>query len=189
MSLVPKLSILICTLPSRIFTFAGLITRLKHQVEGLPVELLWLGDNKNMSVGLKRNHLLHTATGEYTCYIDDDDHVPPNYVSAILKAAEFNPDVIAFDAEISENDGPWKRVVYDKDFPGDRNFPDHYERWPNHLTPVKRGIALSVGFPNKSSHEDFDFAKGIHELIKTQVRIPEILYYYDYSSERSETPR
>ena len=187
--MTPRLSVLVCTLPSRMMSAMGLLHRLEAWSRNKPVELIYLGDNKSMSVGQKRNWLLMMASGDYICFVDDDDKVMPNYVSGILKAAESDADCIVFDVEISENGGPYKRVVYDKDFTQDRNFDDRYERLPNHLMPVKRELALQAKFQNISSGEDFAYARGLHCLIKTQTRINETLYYYVYDAKNSETPR
>jgi glycosyltransferase involved in cell wall biosynthesis len=188
-----RLSVLICTLSSRMMSASGLIHKLEEQARGLPVEIVYLGDNKTMTVGTKRNHLLRVAGGDYACFVDDDDRVAPTYVSDILKATETGPDCVVFDVEISENSGPYKRVVYDKDFECDKNFPDRYERLPNHLMPVS---AYVLGhwhqddvFPDVSSGEDFAYARRLKTYIKTQVRVPKTLYYYDYSTALSETSR
>jgi glycosyltransferase involved in cell wall biosynthesis len=167
----------------------GLIQSLWIQTDGKPVELLYLGDNKRMSVGEKRNWLLRMSKGEYVCFVDDDDRVSPHYVQRILEATESRPDCVVFDVQISENGGTGKQVTYNKDFIQDTNYFDRYERMPNHLMPIKRDIACSAGFPEKSSGEDFEYAKRICSALKTQVRIPETLYYYDYNVNLSETPR
>ena len=67
------LSILICTIKSREAYLKELIEELDYQIQFKEVQVLWLGDNKSMSVGAKRNKLLSIADGEWVCFIDDDD--------------------------------------------------------------------------------------------------------------------
>ena len=68
----PLLSILICTIQSRAEYLKELLDELNHQIQFSNVQVLWLGDNKSMSVGTKRNALLSIAEGEWVCFIDDD---------------------------------------------------------------------------------------------------------------------
>ena len=82
-----KLSILICTVPSRVGNFLpAAVTELQRQIDSSgqgQVELIYLGDNKQRTVGRKRNDLLQLAQGEYVAFVDDDDRVAPNYISRI----------------------------------------------------------------------------------------------------------
>ena len=188
--MTPTLSILICTVPSRGHQLSGLIYQLNKQVEAVgDTEIIYLGDNKRWSVGRKRNHLITLASGEYIVFVDDDDRVAPNYVQKILTAAHEEKDVVCFDVEISENGEPYKKVIYDTAFEMDANFSDHFERWPNHLMPIRRELIHADIFPDVSTGEDFAYAKTIRKRIKTQARIPETLYFYDYNILMSETPR
>lgn len=187
--MTPELSVLICTIPTRSDSLSGLLYSLEEQVKDKPVEILYLGDNKKMTVGEKRNWLLTMAHGKYVCFVDDDDTISPNYISKILKAAADNSDCIVFDVEISENGGPYKRVIYDIGFSKDLNFEDHYERLPNHLMPIKAILLHDIAFPRVSTGEDFIYAVLLRDVLKSQTRINETLYYYDYNIKTSETPR
>ena len=182
-----KLSILICTLPSRVRSLVRLLYGLEKQIGNLPVEVLFLGDNKKMSVGEKRNKLLSMATGKYVTFIDDDDRISDDYVESILSVAHINSDVITFDVEISENGSEYKKVKYDMQFECDKNFQNHYERIPNHLMAVKREFTLQAGFPETSFAEDAEYAKRLKPLLATQQSIDKTLYYYDFDEKTSET--
>ena len=69
-----KLSILIPTLFSRKEKFCNLMTILSSQAND-EVEVVINRDNGEKSIGEKRNELLKEATGEYVCFVDDDDMV------------------------------------------------------------------------------------------------------------------
>lgn len=184
-----RLSILICTVPSRFMSMAGLIDNLEKQAKGKSVEILYLGDNKCRTVGKKRSDLLNIASGDYVCFIDDDDKIANNYVDEILNGTNGDPDCVVFKVEISEDGRPYKPVFYDKDFQRDMNYLDKYERLPNHLMVIKKDIAIAAGFPDKSVGEDFEYAKRILKQIKTQNKIDKTLYYYNFSSSNSETQK
>jgi len=182
-----KLSILICTVPSRVSDFLPkMINHLtKQATKG--VEIIYLGDNRQRSVGQKRNDLLALAQGDYVTFVDDDDEVTDDYVVEILNAIRGKADVINFNLMCSVNGGEYKKVYYDASFRRDRDHPDRYERIPNHIMCVKRELALSVGFPLINVREDSDYAKRLRPLLRTQTFIEKVLYYYNFSHKISET--
>lgn len=177
-----KLSILIVTLKSRENLFLNLKRILKNQLTP-EVEVLVSCDEKESSIGAKRNSLLHSATGEYICYIDDDDIVSPFYVSKILKAIEEKPDCVGIKGVITlKNIGPrlFEHSLQNTSWFEKDNI---YYRCPNHLNPIKRDIALSVGFPNISDQEDRAYSFNLQGKLKTETLIDEPIYYYYPSSE------
>ena len=182
-----KLSILICTVRSRIDEYLPkLLDRLLPQCTK-DVQVLWLGDNKTMTVGEKRNKLLDLAMGEYVAFVDDDDMVSEDYIDVLLKGANTGADVFNFVVKCSVNGGEYLPVYYDARFSRNRNLPGKYERLPNHIMCIKRELALKAGFPHKSMSEDDEFAKRLHKYIKTQSFTGDVLYYYTFSHQTSET--
>ena len=100
-----KWSILICTLENRKHFLERLLNILLPQIGEYTVdgdvytgsvEIRILSDNKEMSVGEKRNKLIHMAKGEYFSFIDDDDLVSEEYVDQVLRKLRKNPDVVTF---------------------------------------------------------------------------------------------
>lgn len=183
-----KLSILICTLPSRIEKLKTLLFELKKQTTN-DVEVLYLGDDKSMSVGRKRNRLLQTAQGNYCTFVDDDDRVSTHYVSELLQTIDNNNgvDVICFNVEISINGGEWKNVYYSKKYEKDINFSDHYQRIPNHLMCFRTELAKKVLYKDISFGEDAEWSKEILPYIESETIIPKTLYYYNANHATSET--
>ena len=177
-----KLSILIVTLKSRENLFLNLKRILKNQITP-EVEVLVSCDEKEHSIGYKRNNLLQSATGDYVCYVDDDDLVSPFYISKILKAIENKPDCVGLRGVIIlKGIGPriFEHSVQIKSWYEKNNI---YYRCPNHLNPIKREIAQSVGFPDISNQEDRAFSFNIQGKLKTETLIEEPVYYYYPSSE------
>lgn len=178
------LSILIPTLPER----AHLLQRCAEHIGTHPeVEILTDPRPRGVTTGQKRNDLIDRAQGEYVCFVDDDDFVQPGYLNEIIYAIKMNnyPDCVTFEGFYTENLGPRINFVI--------KLGEKYEarngvvyRWPNHLVPMKKRIAQSVKFPNKTQGEDYEWSREIaqRKLIRSSAHIPKFLYYYDYRSNK-----
>ena len=188
-----RLTILTPTLHSRFETLKKLHDELYYQIQSKPVQVLWLGDNKSMSVGEKRNILKSIAKGEWVCYIDDDDFISDNYIDTILKAIDENSDkkVICFRGEQTTDgvlDAPFQ---YDVNF--GRNFKKEIDgqKWkvmiPDHLCVWKRN-AITKDFPLKNLSEDHIWAKemALTYTDKDQVLLDHTLYEYHYNRHTTE---
>lgn len=186
-----KLSILICSLVSRGTTFLPkLMAQINDQlklIEQGQVEVLALTDNKNMSVGEKRNKLIDMSSGDYCIFVDDDDRISDDYISTILAATNSQRDVIVFDASVTVNGGSPKKCYYSINNRRNYDTPAAYHRLPNHITAVKTSIAKKVRFKDISFQEDNDYSVRLMSEIKTEHRIDKVLYFYDYSDYSSET--
>ena len=179
-----KLSILIPTIPQRFVMFEDLQFGLKWQINTKyngQVEII--NDcSMNCTTGEKRNRLLEKAKGDFIVFIDDDDEVSDDYVESIIQAIDSNPHIdcigmkgkITFDGAnekkwiISTSCGSW----YEKD--------NMYFRTPNHISPVRREIALKVKFPKIMIGEDYEYSMGILPYLKREVFIDKELYHYKY---------
>lgn len=174
-----KLSILIATMPIRSGMLQNLLAVLEPQCLNQPVEILT--DNSMLyNIGVKRNMLLNRAQGEYVVFCDDDDLVSADYVQKILAATETNPDCIGMSGLISFNGREERQWHISKEFKYWYEQLGIYYRTPNHISPVRRELALQVMFPPISFGEDHEFSKNLWPLLKTEVVIPGNLYYYRY---------
>lgn len=182
-----KLSVLVCTLPSRTKCLDYIIKELDRQAQGKPVEILYLGDNGIMDIGKKRNHLVRLAQGKYITQVDDDDRISDDYISQILNAiGDETTDSVVFDVQIKIDKQEPKLVRYGKDFPNETT--DYgYIRMSNHLMCVKRSLALEYPFPETGRGEDTKWAEKICPNIKSETRIDKVLYYYDAVTATSES--
>ena len=180
------LSILICTLPNRIGYLSQLLQVLTPQyVSTNEVEVLTESDNGSMTTGHKRNLLLKRSTGKYVVFIDDDDMVAPTYVKDILMAAKSNPDAIVFNGIMTTNGRDERKWYISKDY-GYEAKDGAYYRYPNHIVPIRREIAMAFPFMDIRIGEDYAWATAIHKagLIKTEVKIENELYHYQFRTNK-----
>lgn len=200
-----RLSILIPTLIKRKDMFNILLDNLIKQMgdfeiylnpthnvkifKGAVVEILAYSDNKEHSTGYKRNHLLHISEGDYVVFVDDDDIVYDYYISEILKAIQSNPDCVGIKGLMTTNGHNEIGWELSKDFQNittTRDGKPFYLRTTNHISPVRRDIALTIGFPDKSNAEDKAYSVGINPFLKTEVKIDLPMYHYKYISTNKE---
>lgn len=132
------------------------------------------------NIGVKRNSLLQSAIGEYIVFIDDDDLIATDYIQKILKAIETKPDCIGISGVITTNGRNQKQWHISKEFGSWYEQLGIYYRTPNHISPVRRELALQVGFPPIAFGEDHQYSMWLLSLLKTEVIIEGNLYYYRY---------
>lgn len=183
-----KLSILIPTVRSRIWVLPPLLDEIDRQARGLPVEVLALYDNKVHTVGAKRNKLIHSASGLYLAFVDDDDWIETDYVASILERIEDRPapEVVVFDQLLTVDGGSPKLCRYGFDFvPIEtetewRGKPAHTHAWAEWIPRKHRFPDLTIG-------EDRKWAMNACREVTVQARIPKVLYHYRRSTTGSET--
>ncbi len=186
-----KLSILIRSIESRRDKLTLLLEHLYKQINDLrawvDVEVLYEIDNKQISSGAKANKLLSRANGKYIVFIDDDDWVYDYYVKEMLKACESDCDCFGMTGFYSVDGGRMIKWELSKDNE-DRDTYDRGEplllRKTNHITGVKRSIAIVNGFPDKSNAEDKGYTQGLK--LETEYKIELPMYWYRYSSTNKE---
>jgi hypothetical protein len=190
---LPILSILICSLKARAEMLAALLRDLNAMRGCLDdpgaVEILCKVDNKEVSVGAKRNKLMARASGEYLCFIDDDDRVTSDYFSAIFAALKTKPDVVGICGIVTWE---YRRPMifrHDLQYRQERNLPNILERLPHHLCPTRSEIAKRFPFGNINLGEDSGRAHGMMHAraLHSCVMIERPIYLYDYRKAVTET--
>lgn len=172
-----KLSILICSLQERQEKLNRLMEVLKPQIND-EVEVIIKSDSRQMSIGTKRNSLLNEAKGEYIAFIDDDDVVSADYVNKILSAIESKPDCCGIQGTITFQGRCPRTFIHSLEYANWFEKDNIYYRCPNHLNPVKRELALKVGFKEVNFGEDRDYSTRLFPLLKTEIMISDSIYYY-----------
>jgi glycosyltransferase involved in cell wall biosynthesis len=181
-----RISLLVCSLESRHRELRRLKNCLAPQLTDA-VELLVNVDRGQKTIGLKRNELLEEASGEYIAFIDDDDLVSDDYVEKILTAVASNPDCCGMEGIVTFNGQNPRRFVHSLRYREWFERDGVYYRNPNHLSPVKRELALQVGFPEKNYWEDRDYSARLLRLLNREVYITGPIYYYLYVKQKKKT--
>lgn len=193
------LSILIPTVIGREKSFNELEEFLQWQISAGSlwgkVEIQNICDNKELSIGAKRNELLKLATGEYCVMIDDDDTVSYQFVEKILEALEKNPDCVGYkelciyegkgvkSSEISIKHRTWQDAKDGRNYYTFLANGFNHVRSPFYKVPIKTDLCRKVGFKDLRYEEDREFSKAIYPLLKTEVYIDEFMYIYRYRHE------
>jgi hypothetical protein len=189
------LSVLICSLAERKSSLDNLLTALNSSIKRstLNVEVLTNIDNREKSVGQKRNELVAQAQGKYCCFIDDDDQIDPNYFAEIQKAlnAFEETDSLSLTGLYYKDGIEQKRFYHNMKFKQYAEDENGYYRPPNHLNVILTGFVKQIGFPKQNHGEDTDFAMRLckENLIQREVCLQKPLYFYYFISDKQkQTP-
>lgn len=181
------LSILIATILERKKQFNLLREEFCRQIGDLPVELLWEQDNKEISVGEKRQKLLSRSKGLYIVYFDDDDFPEPYYVSEIISALQTEPDCLGYLILMTTNGVNEQICCHSIRYPEWKTKVDGYDYVRNcsHFNVIKRELAAQIGFQDKRFGEDRPYSDDVTKLCRTEVFINKIMFRYRYSNKIS----
>jgi hypothetical protein len=108
--------------------------------------------------------------------------VDSEYISLIIKTikSNINLDCIGMRGIITFDGSNEKKWVISKEYGSWYENNGVYYRTPNHISPVKRSIAIEKGFPDKSDGEDYDYSMAVLPLLKNEVMIDKEIYHYRY---------
>ncbi len=182
----PTLSILIPCVRKHEFFLEQLLEELNEQIKPFPnrVEIL-VDKNEKDSTGKKRNRLLENARGKYIVFIDADDEVFPCYIEEILIGAETDCDCMGMTGIMTTNGRNQIGWELSKDFQNNtvtRKGKPFYIRKTNHISPVKRELALQTMFPDISNAEDKDYSDRLNHLLKKEYKIIPLMYHYIFQT-------
>ena len=199
------LSILICSLKERQKTSTSLLLSLMRQLEDIKgcdtiivdsttitryffesVEIVIAVDDRNITTGAKRNLLVKNSNGQYVCFIDDDDEIPSYYLEEILKSLKSLPDCLSLIGEITFDGANPRTFIHSAKYNSYFEKDNVYYRCPNHLNVIRKSISSQIKFPEKNYSEDTDFAMALCKsgLIKTEVEVSRVIYYYKFINKK-----
>ena len=184
-----KLSLLIPSLHERKPSLDALRQSLDAQIGTRNVEVLHLADNREMSIGQKRNMLLTQSGGEYVAFVDDDDMVSEDYLARIMPLLRKGPDVVGISMHVTI-DGtewhPWPIFRHSLQFKENVQWHGN-DRTPHHLCPMRRTLAVESRFPDLMWGEDYNFAVGVLPHLKTEEWSGEKpIYFYEYRTKKDD---
>lgn len=191
-----KLSILICTTVERTEMFTKLYSEFMGQIYELDledkIEVLFIKDNKEVSVGEKRQRLLEMSQAEWVCYFDDDDFPYPYYIEEVWKAInQPNIDCVGINIYMTTNGGNPQRCCHSLKYPvwEDKKDGWDYVRNITHFNPCKRKIASLVGFNDKHFGEDKEYSDVVTLLCTNEYYIEKPLFHYRYTTHQSHNEK
>ena len=166
-------SIMICALDDRRQQYLEpLLAHLEKQ-KNEEIEIVVLSDQKQTSVGTKRNNLLQLAQGKFAAFVDDDDWVSDTYVSDILSAIKNTEelDCIGFYGEVWFQEKWGGRMIHSVACGSWTEEPGTYYRPPNHLNPIRLELSRQVKFRDITISEDHFWSVDLVKsgLLKNEV--------------------
>lgn len=179
-------SILIPTLLERAELYARLRAQLEAQIAAAGmqerVEIVDLCDNRELSLGAKRNELVKRARGEFIAFVDDDDAVSENYVSSICEALVKHPhvDCLGITGRVYFRQAHPHRFVYSLRYDHYFSRGGVYYRPPYLLNPMRRALAQQFQYANISYNEDQDWAMRVarSRLLQSEFFLESEIYHY-----------
>ena len=177
-------SVLIPTIPGREQNLHSLISTLREKATRLAPELRLEicvdFDNKESSIGTKRQRLLDRASGKYLCFVDDDDNITDEYVEDVLAMFRGEFHTMRLRGQMREYNFVHSTAVKLSD-PMAAN--GVFQRPPNHLNPMLADIAKLIRFKNAIYGEDLDWTISLARsgFIQTEYRSEDGRVHYIYN--------
>jgi glycosyltransferase involved in cell wall biosynthesis len=175
------LTIAIPTIESRQHCFDKLVEELKKQSKpyGNQIEIISLCDNKEMTIGEKRNKLNAMANGKYVVQWDDDDWICEDGIDLIMEGIKMDTDCVTYDAPcikppLDEN----RTFSYSiKNYYSYTKKNDTFYLSADQKCVIKKEILDKVKFKEIRYQEDLQFLYDIHPHLKTEHRIEKNIYF------------
>ena len=185
----PILTIMIPTTVDRRPMFKSLFIKIWSQIFEHnfhnDVEVIFEEDNKEISVGRKRQNLLVRSKGTWVVGIDSDDDIADTYILDIVSSLKLNPSVdhIGFIEDCTINGEKSKSLfsIKHKKWAENTDGYDHI-RCANPKSVIRRSKALMVGFEDMRYGEDIVFSERVTPLLDSEIFINKPLYLYNHIS-------
>jgi hypothetical protein len=180
-------SVLIATIPGREKSLQTLLTSIREKTSricpSLRVEICLGFDNRETSIGSKRQKLLTDARGKYMSFIDDDDDITDAYVEDLWQTFTTGADVMRIRGQIKQYTFVHSLDVKLTDMMATRTVPPVFQRPPNHLNPMLTDIAKFIPFKNATRGEDLDWTIQLSKsnLLRKEYIPPEPRIQYVYN--------
>jgi glycosyltransferase involved in cell wall biosynthesis len=174
----PTWDILIASIPHRDEMLTQLLAELNRQYQpGLGVIIA--RDNCDMQYGDKCQKILDASEAEYVSFLDDDDWIEPDFVSAIYEALGQAPDYVGFQVDYTEDGRKMMPVYHTLKYRGWVDNPEALYRDIVHFNPIKRELAIQ-GKWGGGCGADRHWADQLRDLgiVKTEVYIDRELHHY-----------
>lgn len=195
------LSVLMPAIPERSHLFTPLYNELHRQLEFMNTYHPSLGEieiivdsskrflDGGLSIGKKREALVHRANGSYLNFLDEDEGISPNYLETLVRLCNQERDVCTFRA-IAKFDNYWALFDMRLNNTNQQATPDATVlRMPFHTCPVRTEYAKRYNFEDVNYGEDVLWMNQVLKDCKTEAHTEAILLQYSHSKNTSEADR
>jgi hypothetical protein len=181
------ISILIPTLTTRRALFEAVLQEVRRQISEVPeinVEVLWEEDNREMTLGAKRNLLMDRCNGKYHCFVDDDDILAPYFLKSFVPMIQSGIDYdcasfVGAHYEVGKFKKLFNHSLYFKEW---FETDERYFRSPSPMNMLKTSIVRQIRYKDIRDTEDHEFSKRLVDsgLLKTEFEVNpnRPLYHY-----------
>ena len=179
-------SVLIPTIPGRETKLHTLIMTIREKVAricpDLRVEICLSFDNRETSIGLKRQTLLNQAKGKYLSFIDDDDTITDAYVEDVWACFQGGYHTMRLRGQMKEYTFTHSVAVKLNDPMATKDDPPVFQRPPNHLNPMFSDIAKFIPFKDALRGEDLDWTLTLlkSNFLETEYTSDPSRIHYNY---------
>jgi len=177
-------SALIATMPGREKSLQNLITSIREKcgriAPEMKFEICLSYDNRETSIGKKRQYLLEQAKGKYLSFLDDDDEITDAYIEDLWMTIQGNYSCMRLRGQIQKY--TFTHSLENK--LSDKMARDEvFLRPPNHLNPILSDIAKLVPFKDAINAEDLDWTIRMAktEFLTTEYQSDAIRIHYIYN--------
>jgi len=180
-------SILIPTIPGRADGLTRLTASIREKVAricpALRYEFRIEFDNKEMSIGMKRQKLLDSAKGKYLSFIDDDDEITDAYIEDLWATIQGGFHVMRLRGQMSEYPFVHSTEITTTSLMATHDEPALFQRPPNHLNPMLSDVAKFIRFKNAVYGEDLDWTLSLYrsKFLETEYRSDPSRTHYIYN--------
>ena len=152
------LSVLIPTIPGREAGLMRLVESVREKAgricPDLRIEFCLAFDNRETSVGMKRQRLVQEAKGKYCAFIDDDDEITDAYLEDVAGMIRGQYPAMRLRGRIAP-------YTFTHSLENTLNSPmaqgDVFLRPPNHLNPMMTDVAKLIHYKDAIRGEDLDW--------------------------------
>ncbi len=180
-------SVLIPTMPGREEGLRRLMDILyektKRLAPGLRMEICMDFDNRELSIGMKRQRLLDRAKGKYLSFIDDDDDITDAYIEDLWACIQGNYHTMRLRGQMRQYQFVHSVDVKLTDMMATKSDPPYFQRPPNHLNPMLSDVAKLIKFKNAVHGEDLDWTINLfkHKFLSHEYQSDASRIHYIYN--------
>ena len=149
---------LIPTIQGRESSLMRLVTSIHEKMKRIASHLRYninlAFDNREMSIGMKRQTLMQASEGKYSAFIDDDDEITDEYIQDLVETIGGSYPVMRLRGNIHP-------FTFTHSLENTLKSPmatgNVFVRPPNHLNPIMTDVAKLVHFRDATRGEDLDW--------------------------------